>query len=118
MPRGPWASAAAESKMRSVRHTRMFRADRGRSLMAIIRGIARRLLRKWLQFPNGIPSYNTFSRVFQTIDPTVFATCIATHLGKLGFTMEGRQIAIDGKALRGSHSGETTDLHAVSAWAC
>lgn len=75
-------------------------------------------LRKWLKLPNGIPSYNTFSRVFQAIEPTVFASCIATHLGKLGFTMEGRQIAIDGKALRGSRSGETTHLHAVSAWAC
>ena len=75
-------------------------------------------LRKWLKLPNGIPSYNTFSRVFQAIEPTVFASCIATHLGKLGFTMKGRQIAIDGKALRGSRSGETSHLHAVSAWAC
>jgi predicted transposase YbfD/YdcC len=75
-------------------------------------------LRKWLKFPNGIPSYNTFSRVFQAIEPTVFATCIATHLGKLGFAMEGGQIAIDGKALRGSRSGESSHLHAVSAWAC
>ena len=32
--------------------------------------------------------------------------------------MEGGQIAIDGKALRGSRSGETSHLHAVSAWAC
>lgn len=75
-------------------------------------------LRKWLKLPNGIPSYNTFSRVFQAIEPTVFATCIATHLGKLGFAMEGGQIAIDGKALRGSRSGESSHLHAVSAWAC
>lgn len=75
-------------------------------------------LRKWLELPNGIPSYNTFSRVFQAIDPAVFATCIATHLTMLGFEMLGRQIAIDGKALRGSRSGETSHLHAVSAWAC
>lgn len=75
-------------------------------------------LRKWLKLPNGIPSYNTFSRVFQAIEPTVFATCIATHLAKLGFGMEGGQIAIDGKALRGSRSGESSHLHAVSAWAC
>jgi hypothetical protein len=74
-------------------------------------------LRKWLKLPNGIPSYNTFSRVFQAIEPTVFATCIATHLGKLGFGMGG-QTAIDGKALRGSRSGESSHLHAVSAWAC
>jgi predicted transposase YbfD/YdcC len=75
-------------------------------------------LRKWLKLPNGIPCYNTFSRVFQAIEPTAFAACIAEHLGRLGFEMQGGQIAIDGKALRGSRSGETTHLHAVSAWAC
>ena len=75
-------------------------------------------LRKWLKLPNGIPCANTFSRVFQAIQPTAFAGCIAEHLARLGFAMEGGQIAIDGKALRGSRSGETTHLHAVSAWAC
>jgi predicted transposase YbfD/YdcC len=75
-------------------------------------------LRKWLKLPNGIPCANTFSRIFQAIEPTEFARCIAEHLARLGFAMEGGQIAIDGKALRGSRSGETTHLHAVSAWAC
>lgn len=75
-------------------------------------------LRKWLKLPHGIPCANTFSRVFQAIEPTAFARCIAEHLARLGFTMEGGQIAIDGKALRGSRSGDTTHLHAVSAWAC
>lgn len=75
-------------------------------------------LRQWLALPHGIPSYNTFSRVFQAIEPTEFASCIATHLARLGFKMDGGQIAIDGKALRGSRSGEMTHLHAVSAWAC
>ena len=32
--------------------------------------------------------------------------------------MEGGQIAIDGKALRGSRNGHSSHLHAVSAWAC
>lgn len=75
-------------------------------------------LRKWLKLPNGTPCANTFSRVFQAIEPTAFATCIAEHLACIGFAMEGRQIAIDGKALRGSRSGESSHLHAVSAWAC
>lgn len=75
-------------------------------------------LRKWLKLPNGIPCYNTFSRIFQAIEPTAFAACIAEHLGRLGLEMQGGQIAIDGKALRGSRSGETTHLHTVSAWAC
>ena len=75
-------------------------------------------LRKWLKLPHGIPCANTFSRVFQAIEPSAFAACIAEHLGRLGFAMSGGQIAIDGKALRGSRSGGTTHLHAVSAWAC
>ena len=75
-------------------------------------------LRKWLRLPGSIPCANTFSRVFQAIEPTAFAECIATHLARLGFVMQGGQIAIDGKALRGSRSGESTHLHAVSAWAC
>ena len=75
-------------------------------------------LRKWLELPHGIPCANTFSRIFQALEPTAFASCIAAHLERLGFAMEGGQIAIDGKALRGSRSGETSHLHAVSAWAC
>lgn len=63
-------------------------------------------LRKWLKLPNGIPCYNTFSRVFRE------------HFWRTGFEMQGGQIAIDGKALRGSRSGETTHLHVVSARAC
>jgi predicted transposase YbfD/YdcC len=75
-------------------------------------------LRKWLKLPSSIPCANTFSRVFQAIEPTAFAECIAAHLARIGFVMQGGQIAIDGKALRGSRSGDTTHLHAVSAWAC
>lgn len=83
-------------------------------------------LRKWLPLPNGVPSANTFSRVFQAIEPFAFAfaaciaciACIASHLTSLGFAMAAGQIAIDGKALRGSRSGELSHVHAVSAWAC
>lgn len=75
-------------------------------------------LRKWLKLPHGIPCANTFSRVFQAIDPTAFANCIAQHLRQVGLEITAGQIAIDGKALRGSRSGELSHLHAVSAWAC
>jgi predicted transposase YbfD/YdcC len=75
-------------------------------------------LRKWLKLPNGIPCANTFSRVFQAIEPAAFAQCIATHLRQLGFESLAGQIAIDGKALRGSRSGELSHVHVVSAWAC
>lgn len=57
-------------------------------------------LRKWLTLPNGIPCANTFSRLFQAIEPTAFAACIAAHLERLGFAMKGGQIAIDGKIVQ------------------
>jgi hypothetical protein len=75
-------------------------------------------LRKWLKLPNGIPCANTFSRVFQAIEPAAFARCIAVHLEQLGLGTVAGQIAIDGKALRGSRSGELSHVHVVSAWAC
>ncbi|MGB0992430.1 MAG: ISAs1 family transposase [Akkermansiaceae bacterium] len=74
--------------------------------------------RKWIKLPNGIPSYNTFARVFEAIDPVEFSHCIAMHLERAGVTLAPGQIAIDGKALRGSRSGEESHIHAVSAWAC
>ncbi len=45
-------------------------------------------LRRWLKLPNGVSCANTLSRVFQAIEPTAFAACIAEHLARLGFTME------------------------------
>lgn len=75
-------------------------------------------LRKWLQLPNGIPCDNTFSRVFQAIEPAAFTHCIAAHLEALGMGKVAGQIAIDGKALRGSRSGPDSHIHTVSAWAC
>lgn len=77
--------------------------------------------RKWLKLPNGIPSYNTFARVIEALDPKVFSQCIATHLQLVldNETLEGiSQIAIDGKAMRGSATEGETHLHAVSAWGC
>lgn len=75
-------------------------------------------LRKWIKLPNGVPCANTFARVFQAIEPTAFAGCIAEHLARLGFAVVAGQIAIDGKALRGSRSGPGSHIHAVSAWGC
>jgi len=75
-------------------------------------------LRKWIKLPNGVPCANTFARVFQAIKPAAFVGCIAEHLTQLGFAAVADQIAIDGKALRGSRSGPDSHIHAVSAWAC
>ena len=74
--------------------------------------------RKWLQLPNGTPSNDTFSRVFEALDPDLFSQCICKHLHQLGINVEPQQLAIDGKALRGSSNTQDKHLHALSAWAC
>ncbi len=80
--------------------------------------IRHKWFRKWLSLPNGIPSYNTFSRVMEAVDPVLFSQCIITHLRLAGVEVEDDQIAIDGKALRGSRTKDDRHIHAVSARAC
>ena len=73
---------------------------------------------RWIDLPNGTPCGNTFARVFESIDPESFAHCIVTHLESIQYQHKPQQIAIDGKALRGSKTAESRHIHAVSAWAC
>ena len=80
--------------------------------------IRREWFEKWIILPNGIPSYNTFSRVLESLDPVLFSRCIITHLNEIGVVVDEEQIAIDGKALRGSKTTKESHIHAVSAWAC
>src|SRR3954468_5469203 len=76
-------------------------------------------LRTFLELPNGIPSHDTFRRVFMLIDPGAFEAGFTAWTGSLvaGFEREG--VAIDGKTLRRSfdHGREQAPLHLVSAWA-
>src|SRR5215210_1656664 len=76
-------------------------------------------LRTFLELPNGIPSHDTFRRVFMLIDPDAFERGFAAWVGSLvdGFARE--VIAIDGKTLRRSfdRKRERSPLHLVSAWA-
>src|SRR5829696_9053172 len=76
-------------------------------------------LRTFLELPNGIPSHDTFRRVFMLIDPDAFERGFAAWVGSLvdGFARE--VIAIDGKTLRRSFDRrrERSPLHLVSAWA-
>jgi predicted transposase YbfD/YdcC len=77
------------------------------------------LLRRFLELPNGIPSHDTFSRVFGLLDPVALLLCLQNWLGDLRSKLGGQHVAIDGKTLRGSHDGDTRPnaLHLVSAWA-
>lgn len=80
--------------------------------------VRKKWFKKWLSLPNGIPSYNTFSRVIEGLDPVLFSQCIIAHLKLSKVDLEDEQIAIDGKALRGSRTADHRHIHAVSAWAC
>jgi len=79
--------------------------------------------RPWLQtflaLPNGIPSHDTFERVFDRLDPQSFQACFRHWVEALARTLGLGHIAIDGKTLR--HSGNAAKgwrpLHVVSAWA-
>jgi predicted transposase YbfD/YdcC len=76
-------------------------------------------LRTFLDLPNGIPSHDTFRRVFMLIDPDAFERGFAAWAGSLVDSFEREVIAIDGKTLRRSfdRSRERSPLHLVSAWA-
>jgi predicted transposase YbfD/YdcC len=74
-------------------------------------------LRQFLELPGGIPSHDTFRRVFSLLDGDIFQERFFdwVELG-LGRGLE-QTVAIDGKSLRGSHAPGKAMLHLVSAWA-
>ena len=76
-------------------------------------------LHTFLELPNGIPSKDTFRRVFARIKPATFQACFRQWMEGLTTTLGVKQIAIDGKTIRRSHDrgiGKAA-LHLVSAWA-
>lgn len=76
-------------------------------------------LRRFLELPYGIPSHDTFRRVFLLLDPQAFGECLARWSQALHEATEGEVIALDGKTLRHSFdtAAGTPALHLVSAWA-
>jgi predicted transposase YbfD/YdcC len=74
---------------------------------------------RFLELPDGIPSHDTFGRVFARLDTAEFLLCLQNWLRSLHFSLKEQGVAIDGKTLRGSFdaaSGKSA-LHVVSAWA-
>lgn len=86
--------------------------------MALFGRAKRDFLQELLSLPHGIPSHDTFSRIFRLLDPARF------HAWFIGFMQrfaEGCQgvVAIDGKTMRRSfdRAAQASPLHLVSAWA-
>ncbi len=74
---------------------------------------------EFLELPYGVPSHDTFSRVFARLDTEEFQQCLSRWVEHLQLQLAGETVAIDGKTLRGSHdrSAGQEALHVVNAWA-
>jgi len=74
--------------------------------------------RTFLDLPNGIPSHDTFGRVFAALDPRAFEECFMAWIAAVATASEGRLIAIDGKTIRRSldRANGQAAIHMVSAW--
>lgn len=77
------------------------------------------LFRDFLKLENGLPSHDTFSRLFRLLDPAAFGTCFGRFLDTLGAEGAG-VVAIDGKTLRRSfdRAAGASPLHIVTAFGC
>lgn len=79
------------------------------------------LLRQVLRLPHGVPSHDTFSRVFRLLDPVHFEAAFRRFVEGFAEALAAsdKVVALDGKALRGAYEvgARKTPLHLVSAWA-
>ena len=76
-------------------------------------------LKTFLVLKNGIPSHDTFNRVFSAIEPNQFERCFIKWVQELANLNDKEVVAIDGKTIRGAKSkGKKSPYHIVSAWAC
>ena len=80
-------------------------------------------LRTFLALPHGIPSHDTFGRVFARLDPVAFERCFLTWvqavLPRTNAPLAGEVVAVDGKVVRRSHDrgAGRPPIDLVSAWA-
>jgi len=75
--------------------------------------------RGFLELPNGIPSHDTFTKVFRKLASREFEVCFTSWTESISELFDGEVVAVDGKTLRRSHdaSFDKKAIHMVSAWA-
>lgn len=76
-------------------------------------------LATFLELPHGIPSHDTFGRVFERLDPSQFHHCLLSWLTSVQAIAHDQVVAVDGKTLRRSHDRtlDKSAIQLVSAWA-
>jgi predicted transposase YbfD/YdcC len=76
-------------------------------------------LNTFLALPNGIPTHDTFARLFARLDPEQMQQCFMSWIAVISRLTQGEIIAIDGKTVRGSYDSGNgkAAIHMVSAWA-
>jgi len=75
--------------------------------------------RRFIELEHGIPSHDTFGRVFSRLDTSEFLTAMHSWVDSFAENLRGQGVAIDGKTLRGSfdRAAGTTALHTITAFA-
>lgn len=72
----------------------------------------------FLTLPGGIPSHDTFNRVFSALDPEQLEKGFVAWVRSIAKLTAGEVVSIDGKALKGTReAGKKAIVHMVSAWA-
>lgn len=76
-------------------------------------------LSSFLELPHGIPSHDTFARVFRRLKPEAFQASFQNWTQVLAARLHRQGLAVDGKQLRGSKDGvlDKDGIYMVSAWA-
>ena len=77
----------------------------------------RRWFKRFLALPHGIPSHDTFNRVFAALDPKEFLECFLRWTQSLRQAVAQEIVALDGKALRRALNRDESPKYVVSAWA-
>ena len=80
--------------------------------------VKQKWFKKFLKLPHSIPSHDTFSRVFQILNPEELQRCFLNWTQSVFELSESEIIPIDGKTLRHSYdtASEKKAIHMVSAW--